>query len=235
MSQALRPCFCTSYKCNGKRIRPCDSTRHARLDEEKRRDIAQDDTLVKQVFRMALNGSTSTPDSKLGDAIWERHSHNPAQGFGASSDALLTFTGSVSNRDPPSSASAVPESPSRSRAMYDLLLAMDREIELHVDAVAAITAKPLLTTSADPLKPEEQWFRDTFHNIHIANPAGDEATRLLREAMIDRVMNQLSLIEAERRRRGHVASANTPNNVFNTGGRLAPHVQYILANIPTCR
>src|SRR5882762_6427264 len=201
MSQCLRPCFCTSFQCNGKKIRPADSGRHARLDEEKRRRIAKsghpisNDTLVQQVFRMTLNTSTSTPESNEGEAIWERDLRNPAQGvFVVSLDDPPASAESVPGGHPPpklASAPTVSENPHHTRALYDLVLAMDHNIEEHVNVVTAALLKP--TTLDNFLKEEEQWFRDSIHNVHAVNPSGDAATRVLREAMIDRLVNQLSL------------------------------------------
>ena len=67
------------------------------------------------------------------------------------------------------------------------------------------------------LMKEERWFEDVLHNIYALNPCGDKATSVLREAMIDRVADQLALIEEERRRRGHVANVGSSQNVFNSG------------------
>ena len=60
-------------------------------------------------------------------------------------------------------------------------------------------------------------FRDTLHNIHAITPSGDEATRILLEAMFDRLMDQLSLIKAERKARGYLGNSNMPDNIFDTG------------------
>ena len=228
MSNRLQPCFCNSHKCNGKKIRASDISRYLGQDEEKRRHLEKcahlitSDTLVQEVFRMTLKSDTSTADSKRGEAIWKRDSCNVAQGvLRESSDVLPIFNEFVPDYDPspaPSaSAATTSETPARARLLYDLVLAIDYDIEKHVNAVAESMSKPVSTTSDDSLKREEQWFLDTFHNVHAINPGGDQATYALRVAMIDRVTNELSLIEAERRKLGRVANVITPQNTFNTG------------------
>jgi len=92
---------------------------------------------------------------------------------------------------------------------------MDNEIQQHIIEVSETMSKPV--TPDDPLKKQEQWFHDMVQDIRAVNPGGDNATTILREAMLDRVLNQHSLIEAERKRRGHLANANAPENTFNTG------------------
>ena len=98
MPSKLQPCFCDAFKCNGKNIRPQDSSRHLRLDEEKKHLTAipghpmNADTLVDEVFRVTLKDNMSTPEFKRGEAIWERESCNPAQGVVV---ALSTSAGSV--------------------------------------------------------------------------------------------------------------------------------------------
>jgi len=62
-----------------------------RIDEQRRRQI-NTNTLVEDVFRITLKGGMSTAESKLGEAIWERDSRNPAQGV---SDNTPTSTESV--------------------------------------------------------------------------------------------------------------------------------------------
>jgi len=191
-----------------------------RIDEQRRRQI-NTDTLVKDVFRITLKGGTSTAESKLGEAIWERDSRNPAQGV---SDNTPTSTESVPDEHTHAElpgAPTVSENLSHTRALYDLVLATDHKIEEHVNVVAA-TLKSGSAMLDHLLKQEERWFRDTIHNVHAVNPGGDEATRILREAMIDRLLNQLSLIESERKARGHIANANMPDKIFATGKQFLP-------------
>jgi len=92
---------------------------------------------------------------------------------------------------------------------------MDHEIQQHIIEVSETMSKPV--TPDDPLKKQEQWFHDMVQDIGAVNPSGDNATTILREAMLDWVLNQHNLIEAERKRHGHLANANAPENTFNTG------------------
>jgi hypothetical protein len=92
---------------------------------------------------------------------------------------------------------------------------MDHEMEAHVKVVADIMLKSV--ASGDPLKREEQWFRDILHNLHGVDPCGDKATIILHSAMVDRVVNQVGLIEAERKRQGHLANIGSRQNIFDSG------------------
>ena len=138
----------------------------------------------------------------------------PAQGVVV---ALSASAGSVpvnqSSQDLPN-APAVSEN---RRALYDLVVATDHSIEEHVDVVTAALLESGSITQDITLKKEERWFRDTLHNIHAITPSGDEATRILLEAMFDRLMDQLSLIKAKRKARGYLGNSNMPDNIFNTG------------------
>jgi hypothetical protein len=218
MATPLRSCFCSSRNCNGKQIHAREYGRHQREDEEKRRkkeECAQQnnsDKFVNQVFRMTLNSNTS-PESKSGGAIWERDSRNPEhEPSTVSSNATLAFTNPVPG--PPGAFGH----PSGVQALYSLLLSMDQEIQQHIVDVSAIMSKPV--TPDDLLRKEEHWFHDVIHKIRVVNPGGDKATSILREAMLDRVLSQHRLIEAERKRRGHLAAENTPENIFNSGEQL---------------
>lgn len=223
---ASRRCNCISKGCKGKSIRPSEFSRHMRQDEEFRRQTARhshpigEDGLVQQVFQMALKGQTSTSDSKWGDAIWERDSRNPARVLGVNPDAVSpsSIPDKPSSPSQGTSATEAPsEQSSHARALYDMLLALDHEMDQHVDNIAAIIAQVVPTTSDKPLQMEERWFRDTLHNIYVANPGRDRAANLLREAMMDRVLSQLKLIEMERARKEPVASTIPTGVVFDTG------------------
>jgi|SRR5882762_3478937 hypothetical protein len=213
MATPLRLCFCSSRNCNGKQIHAREYGRHQREDEEKRRKLEDcpqqnnSDTVVKEVFRMTLSSNTFSPASKSGGAIWEREC-----GQGPTVDSLnatQAFTNLVPN--PP----GVSKDLGCTQTLYQLLLGMDNEIQQHIIEVSETMSKPV--TPDDPLKKQEQWFHDMVQDIRAVNPGGDNATTILREAMLDRVLNQHSLIEAERKRRGHLANANAPENTFNTG------------------
>jgi len=101
------------------------------------------------------------------------------------------------------------------QTLYQLLLHMDNKIQQHTIKVNKTMLKPV--TPDDPLKRQEQWFRDMVQDIQAANPGGDKATTTLREAMLDHVLNQYNLIETERKRCGHLTNVNAPENTFNTG------------------
>lgn len=207
------PCFCTFHKCDGRKIRSQDFSRHRRQDEERRRQIAActdptvNNSLVNQVYHATLNGNISTSD-----AIWGRETHVVGVSLDTLPASVENSTSGLS-KPPPSY-----EQPSHARSLYHLLLSMDHKIEAHVKVVGEIMLKSV--ASEDPLKQEEQWFRDILHNVHAVNPCGDKATVVLRSAMIDRVINQLGLIEAERTRLGHLANIGTRENVFNSGKQL---------------
>ena len=66
------------------------------------------------------------------------------------------------------------EQSSHAWALYNMLLALDHEMDQHVDNIAAIIAQVVPTTSDKPLQMEEQWFCDTLHNIYVANPGRDK-------------------------------------------------------------
>jgi hypothetical protein len=207
MSSTSQSCFCTTHKCNGKKIRPQDFSRHKRQDEERRRKVAQtdSDTFVNQVFRTTMDGIA--PASS--EAIWDRDCLNPIQGLGGLSTSIHLPT----TTEEPKTLPASPQS-GQILALFNLAVKTDHEIEEHVNIVAGIITKDGAYNS---LMKEERWFEDVLHNIYALNPCGDKATSVLREAMIDRIADQLALIEEERRRRGHVANVGSSQNVFNSG------------------
>jgi len=92
---------------------------------------------------------------------------------------------------------------------------MNHDIEAHIKFVAEIMSKSV--ASRDPLKQEEQWFRNILHNVHGVDPCSDKATIIFRSAMVDQGVNQLGLIKAERRRLGHLANIGSQKNIFNSG------------------
>jgi hypothetical protein len=227
---ATKQCYCTSKGCNGKKLRPNEFSLHFRQDQEMKRKIAKqphptsEDGLTRQVFRMALTDRTSTQDSKWGDAIWERDSRNPAQRVLATGSDAVTGPSShlpensISESQDKPITSTPPEATSHVRALYDKLLALDYETDQHIDSVTAIIAGSVPTTSDKLLQAEEQWLRDTLHDVYVANPGRDQATNLLREAMIDRVLAQLALIETERKRHEPILmEASAVGDIFDTG------------------
>lgn len=238
-------CFCTSLKCNGASVNTSVLESHKRLDEAARRKKERTqrttmDTMVQQVFRMTLESRTSTPESKCGDAFWERTSDKTTQrlfhtSFVDNSATSLLQSGIQAPSPPipqatsatqeaiPTPASIPPKSTGRKPdgripKLYATLVEMDHNIAQHTRNVANIVNSTVPALSDEGLRREEQWFSDIVDSMQVVNTGGDDACIVLLAAMVDKVSSQLSIIEMEiERRAGAQLGPVHQGIVFNTG------------------
>jgi len=235
-------CFCTSLKCNGANVSASVLESHRRLDEAARRkkDRTQRttmDTMVQQVFRMTLESRTSTPESKCGDAFWERTSDKTTQRLfrtssvdnsaasllqsGSPSPPILETTSATQEAVPTpasiSDTSTRRKPDDRIPKLYATLVEMDHDIVQHTCNIADIVNSTIPTLSDEGLRSEERWFSNIIDSMQVVNTGGDDACIVLLAAMVDKVSSQLSIIETEMKRRAGAQLGVHQGIVFNTG------------------
>lgn len=245
-SSRTHKCFCTSLKCNGSYVSATLLESHRRLDEatQRRKERTQRttmDTMVQQVFRMTLESRTSTPESKCGEAFWERtgdkttqrlfrtpstdNSVTPVHHAGIQDPCPSTPDAAIAEQGTVRTPASIPETKGTERKvderipkLYATLVQMDYDIVQHTQNVADIVNSPLPTLSDEGLCREEQWFLDITDSMLAVNTGDDDACIVLLAAMVGKVSSQLSILETERERR--VGAQLRPVHqgiVFNTG------------------
>jgi hypothetical protein len=238
-------CYCSSLKCNGSYVSATLLENHKRLDEaaqrrQERTHHTTMDTMVQQVFHMTLGGRTSSPESKCGDAFWERTGDKTTQRLFHTSAASVSDTrleqpgsNSTASISKPINAESGPDCipasiPKAKRTeqkvddripkLYAKLIQIDHEIDRHTQNVNNFTEQPITNISDEPLCKEEQWFSDTIDDIQVVNHGGDAALIALMAKMVDKSVGQLSAISVEKERREEARVIQIHQSiVFNTG------------------
>jgi len=235
MAPSKVPCNCTSHNCNGQLVTRTEQRRHNDLDKAnerranikaKRANIVTVDKVTELTFRMALTDDTSTLDSKCGDAFWERSSLD--QTHSLTNDSAISPQGFL-KEDPPAPApldlrphSERPKqrpAANHVKKLYNALVEIDVELHQHIRLVTELISESIPTASDEPIRAEQRWFQNIFHDIQAAHPGRDEATLQLRGAMVETVTNILSDIDQElAERAASVPEPVSKENTFDTSG-----------------
>jgi hypothetical protein len=230
MAPSKVPCNCTSHKCDGQLVTRTEQRRHDDLDKAnerranikaKRANIVTVDKVTKLTFRMALTDGTSTLDSKCGDAFWERSSLDQTDCL---TNDFPISPQDLSKEDPPAPAppdlrphsEGPKQKPARDSAkmLYNALVEIDVELHQHIRLVTELISESIPTVSDEPIRAERRWFQNIIHDIQAAHPGRDDATLQLRGAMVETVINIISVIDQELAKRA--ASVPEPVSTENT-------------------
>jgi hypothetical protein len=85
------------------------------------------------------------------------------------------------------------------KTLYDELVLLDKNLESCINNIVYILEADTSVLPADPLKDHETWLRSTQQTLRAIKSGDDLATKTLLAAMLERVEDHITKIEADTR------------------------------------
>src|SRR5580704_1104462 len=143
------------------------------------------DTITNEIWRLTLQGATSTPNSKRGEAFWEREADSqPDSSIPANDKATPTST-------PPTSMGSLATEIDPGQAVYEDLLLLDFDIHKHKADVADMKVR----SAPDAAEHQEAWFLATLKTLKNTDSSGVEAAEYLRTSMMEVVSDEIHRLQ----------------------------------------
>jgi hypothetical protein len=126
------------------------------------------DTVTNEIWRLSLEGATSSPSSKRGEAFWERE---------ADSQPISESEKSI----PPTSMGSFATEMDPAQEVYESLVLLDFDLHERKAKVAEMKVKGTL----DDADHQEAWFLATLQTLEKTDSSGSNATEYLKTAMME--------------------------------------------------
>jgi hypothetical protein len=240
-SKAERPCYCSTYHCNGtlQSYNVCET--HRRHDRNPpRHQPAQAtptpltplttppvepsngtdagiDHVVNMVWKMNLQNHMSSPQSKLGDAMWQRHrltertNGDSAPATAAAGPQLSTIVGAIPQQwsQRKAAAAASPAGPNIEKGKdpgvnnmapeqrtFEDLWKLDHSVSDRLFNIIQLTGPDVIPSAErmQQLDDEEKWLTSTLQQLQQMRLGLTQGNEMCRTAMVGRILDGLKAL-----------------------------------------